>query len=700
MAKRKRRSKPTPKRDPTRPRDPSLQREASPKADPLPAAGVAHGGGAGGAIGARSWTAHAVKLLPLLLIAAGLAVYYNSFDGAFFFDDHWSIRDNPRIRRLWPLWEAMSWPVPSAIHGRPVAALSLAINYALGGLGARGYHAFNVAIHILAGLALFGIVRRTLIGTRFRDRFGPDAPWLAMAVALIWLVHPLQTESVDYIIQRTEGLMGFFFLLTLYCVVRGSASSRRRGWYAAAVISCALGMGSKEVMAAAPLTVLLYDRAFLSRSFREALRARAALYAGLAGSWLILAALLASGAHSESAGFGLSVTPWEYARTQAGVIVHYLRLSFWPSPLVVDYYDWPVARTAAAVVPAGALVIGLLAATLWVARRRPWLGFLGAWFFLSLAPTSSVLALVGEFAAERRMYVPLAAVVTLVVIAVHAALGRLFRHVRSPDVLRRTVEAALLLAVVVPLGYLTVRRNEDYRSEVGIWADIVAKRPNNARAQNNLGGSLEAQGLVKEAAAHYAEAVRAKPNFVWAHNNLGRALVKQGRIDEAVPHFIQALRLMPAFADAHANLGEALVKRGEVDEGIAHLSQAVRLRPDHAPTRTNLGDALASQQRLAEAITQYAEVVRQKPNSAEAHSRLGTTLHRQGRLDEAIAQYSEAVRLRPNDAWTHYNLGVARLQQGKMGEAAQHFETALRLDPKHPRAGRALEEARRRSTGS
>ncbi len=694
MAKRKRRSKATPKRDSTPPR------EASPKADPRPAAEVAHGGGAGGAIGARSWAAHAAKLLPLLLIAAGLAVYYNSFDGAFFFDDHWSIRDNPRIRRLWPLWEAMSWPVPSAIHGRPVAALSLAINYALGGLRVWGYHAFNVAIHILASLALFGIVRRTLTGPRFRDRLGPDAPWLALAVALIWVVHPLLTETVNYIIQRTEGLMGFFFLLTLYCVIRGATSSRRRGWYAAAVISCALGMGSKEVMAAAPLTVLLYDRAFLSRSFREALRARAALYAGLAGSWLLLAALVASGAHHESAGFGLSVTPWEYARTQAGVIVYYLRLSFWPSPLVVDYYDWPIARTAAAVVPPAALVLGLLAATLWTARRRPWLGFLGAWFFLSLAPTSSVLPLVREAAAERRMYVPLAAVVTLAVIAVHAGLGRLFRHVRSPDVLRRTVGAALLLATVVPLGYLTARRHEDYRSEVGIWTDIVAKRPNNTRAQNNLGGSLEAVGLIKEAAAHYAEAVRSNPRFMWAHNNLGRALVKQGRIDEAVPHFIQALRLMPAYADAHANLGQALVKRGEVDEGIAHLSEAVRLRPDHAPTRMDLGDALLSQQRLAEAITQYSEVARLRPNSAEAHTRLGTTLHRQGRLDEAIAHYAEAVRLRPNDAWTHYNLGVARLQQGKMEAAAQQFEAALRLDPKHPRAGRALEEARRRSTRS
>ncbi len=694
MAKRKRRSKPTPKREATLPGD------ARPEADRRPAPEIAPGGGTGGTIGARSWAAHAVKLLPVLLIAAGLAVYHNSFDGAFIFDDHASIRDNPRIRRLWPIWEAMSWPVPSAIHGRPVVALSLAINYALGRLNVWGYHAFNVTIHILASLVLFGIVRRTLIGPRFRDRFGPDAPWLAMAVALIWLVHPLQTETVNYIVQRSEGLMGLFLLLTLYCVIRGATSSRKRGWYAAAVVSCALGMGSKEVMVAAPLAVLLYDRAFLSRSFGEAFRARAALYAGLVGCWLVLAALIAFRAPSESAGLRLSVTPWEYARTEPGVIVHYLRLSFWPSPLVVDYYDWPIARTAAAVLPAGALVIGLLAATLWAARRRPWLGFLGIWFFLILGPTSSVLPLVGEFAAERRMYLPLAAVVTLVAIAVHAGLGRLSRHVRSAAVLRMTAGAALLLAIAVPLGYLTVRRHQDYRTEVGIWTDIVAKRPGNARAHTNLGYSLKAQGLVKEAAAHYAEAIRIKPTFMWAHNHLGILLANQGRIGEAVPHFSEAVRLSPRYANGHANLGNALVKLGEVDKGIEHLSQAVRLRPDDVPTRMNLGDALVSQQRLAEAITQYSEVARLKPNFAEAHSRLGRTLHRQGRLDEAIAHYSEALRLRPNDAWTHYNLGLVRLQQGKMEEAAQQFEVALRLDPKHPRAGRALEEARRRSTRS
>ena len=171
-----------------------------------------------------------------------------------------------------------------------------------------GYHVVNLAIHILGALVLYGVVRRTLLCASLRQRYGDEARWLALAVALIWVVHPLQTESVTYLIQRTESLMGLFFLLTLYCVIRGSTSSGRRGWYAAAVVCCALGMGSKEVMVVAPLTVLLYDRAFLSGSFREALRARAALYAGLFGCWLVLVGLVASTSHSLTAGFGLLVT--------------------------------------------------------------------------------------------------------------------------------------------------------------------------------------------------------------------------------------------------------------------------------------------------------------------------------------------------------------------------------------------------------
>ena len=228
-------------------------------------------------------------------------------------------------------------PPICSVSGRPVECLTLALNYALGGLNVWGYHAFNLTVHLVSALVLFGILRRTFEGEKLRDRFGAAAIWLAAAIALIWEVHPLQTESVTYIVQRSELLMGLFLLLTLYCTLRGSQSSRPRAWYLAAVVSCALGMGSKEVMVGAPLIVLLYDRVFLASSFRELWQRRIGLYIGLAATWLILAVLVARTLHPAT-GFGIEgLTSWDYLKTEAGVIVYYLRLCFWPHPLVIDY---------------------------------------------------------------------------------------------------------------------------------------------------------------------------------------------------------------------------------------------------------------------------------------------------------------------------------------------------------------------------
>ena len=179
------------------------------------------------------------------------------------------------------------------VGGRPVVSLTLAINYALGGMNVWGYHAVNLAIHILAAWTLFGVMRRTLLLPALQERFGSAATPLALAAALLWTIHPLQTESVTYVIQRTESLVGLFYLLTLYCVIRGAdvrPASDRPGTRAPSAASCLLGMATKEVMVTAPLIVLLYDRTFLAGSFREAWRRRCGLYLALAATWGVVAA--------------------------------------------------------------------------------------------------------------------------------------------------------------------------------------------------------------------------------------------------------------------------------------------------------------------------------------------------------------------------------------------------------------------------
>jgi Flp pilus assembly protein TadD len=564
--------------------------------------------------------------IPVLIIAVGVWAYHDSFQGPFIFDDVPSILDNPHIRHLWPLREAMSAPLDRTVTGRPVVCLTLALNYALGGLNVWGYHAFNLTVHLLAALVLFGILRRTFEGAKLRDRFGTAAVWLAAAIALIWEVHPLQTESVTYIVQRTESLMGLFLLLTLYCTLRGSRSSRARVWYLAAVVSCALGTGSKEVMVGAPLIVLLYDRVFLAASFRQLWQRRIGLYVGLAATWVILGVLVARTIHHHSmTGFGFqSLTPWAYLRTEAGVIVYYLRLCFWPRPLVIDYFDWPIASSLKDGLASGVVVVGLLGATVWAFRRQAWLGFLGAWFFLILGPTSSILPSAGEVAAERRMYLPLAAVVTMAVVGAFA-LGKGLWNKQQGVVLGCVAGGS----VVVLFTFLTIQRNQDYKSALTIWRDTVEKRPNNPRAHNNLGNALLRTGTIGEAIAHYEQALRLKPDYAEAHNALGFALAQTGRIEDAIAHFEQALRIKPDDANAHSNLGTALGQTGRMPEAMEHLEQALRL----------------------------------KPGSADAHYNLGVALEQAGRVQEAIGHYKQAVRIKPD--FTQAQNALARLQAGQ-----------------------------------
>jgi tetratricopeptide (TPR) repeat protein len=631
-------------------------------------------------LGATMW-----RLIPLLLVVAGLFAYHNSFEGAFLLDDQPRIVDNVQIRELWPPWKAM------AESSRPFLQVSLALNYAISGVDPWGYHALNVAIHILAGILLFGVVRRMLVSDKLEVRYRGTAQWLALAVSTVWLVHPLQTESITYIIQRAESLMGMLFLLTLYCGIRACSSPHPHRWSIGAITACVLGMGTKEVMVSAPLLMLLYDYVFVSGSLRRALRLRGWLYAGLAATWLVLAISLATSRAEEQMMLVAGIDPLRYAWTQCEVILHYLRLSLWPHPLVFDY-AWQTSGSLSSVLPSVAIVLALLAGTVVMLVRRIWWGFWGAWFFLILGPTSSIMP-IADVAVEHRMYLPLAAVVVVIIIGGHDLLGFIGRKIGAPANLRRGLEAGLVGAIVVTLGVATARRNDDYRSAIAMWSDTVAKRPDNPRAHNNLGVALTNQGKSDEAITHYAEAVRLKPDYVDARNNLGTGFMKQGRYDDAIAEYKEAVRVRPSFAEAHSNLGIALMRSGRNDEAAAEFSRALSLNPGSSRTHNDLGTILYRQGRMKEAAAQYSAAIRLQPGFAEAHHNLGLAVLEQGNTDAAIAHFTEAIRLKPDYAKARNNLGILFHQQGRIKEAVAQFAEAARLDPTFAEAKKNLEAA-------
>ena len=578
-----------------------------------------------------------------LILIAGLAAYANSFAGVFVFDDEPALVQNAHLQSVWPLTSSMSAPAGTTLSGRPVAALSFAIDRAVSDDGSpSAFHATNLAIHLAAALLVFGITRRTLLTPALSDRFGGAATTLAAIVALVFVVHPLQTGSVTYIVQRVESLMGLFFLGTLYCAIRALEGRDRHGsraapalWASASVIACALGMATKEVMATAPLIVILWDHVFA----RDRTTDRRPLYVGLAATWGILGILVAGGHRSSAVGFSFAEWPWwRYLMTQAEVVTHYLRLAIAPTPLVLDY-DWRVATSVAQVALPALFLCALVALTVWGLVRRAPAAFAGAWFFLILSPSSSVIPIVTEVAAEHRMYLPLAGIIALAVLALFSV-GR-----------RLPAWAGLLAAsaVVIVFARMTYERNADYADFDRIWSQTIAERPRNARARNNYASSLLMKGRYAEAEPHLRVAVAEKASFAEAEANLGVALSAQGRLDEAAGHLRRAIEIRPDYAPAHRNLGETYALQQRLAEAVSHYAKALDQSPDDVNLLNRMSwihatssDARARDGARALAFAERAVTLtrRQDPDSLDS---LAAALAELGEFDRAVATAREAV---------------------------------------------------------
>jgi tetratricopeptide (TPR) repeat protein len=612
-----------------------------------------------------------LRLAALIALATAVA-YFNSFAGVFVFDDATSIPDNPTIRQLWPPGPLLHPPIDAGrtVGGRPLLNISLALNYAAGGTSVWGYHATNLAIHLLAALTLFAIVRRTLKRTE-------RAEIVAFFAAMLWAVHPLQTEAVTYIVQRAESLMGLFYLLTLYAFIR-AAEDQSKTWAALSVGFCLLGMATKEVMVSAPVIVFFYDAIFVAGGFRAAWRRRRGYYASLAATWLLLGYLvLAAHGRGGSAGFGNGAAWSTYLLTQPSAVWQYLALAVWPNPLVFDYGTrW--ATSLLSVAPAFVAVIALVVAIVWALRRRPAFGFLGTWFCAILAPTSLIPG--GRMTmADHRMYLALAP------IAVLAALGLV--------ALPRRIAWCALTGIAGVFVTLTLDRNRDYHSELQLWTDTIAKRPDNVFARENLGGILFHLGRPREAIAQYEAALQLKPDYAEAQNNWGMVLASLGQTAEAIAHYKEAVRLKRDYAEPYNHWGIALSAAGKGTEAMAKLQEALRLKPDYPEAENNLGLAYASQGRWPEAITHYTAALRLGAEVPETENNLGLALAYSGRVPEALGHFQRSVQLDPDNALARNALGTALRSTGRSPAAVLQYEAALKLRPDFPEAAFNLANA-------
>lgn len=618
-------------------------------------------------------------LMAMALSLATLAAYSNSFSGPFNFDDIGAIAENATIRNLAELKQVFSPPTGGVtVSGRPLLNFTFAVNYAISGLNVWSYHAFNLMIHILAGLTLMGVVRRTLLRPSLRERFGKDAQILAFTIALLWILHPLASAAVSYIVQRAESLVSLFYLSTLYCFIRSldapdEKKRQCRLWRALSVAACLMGVLSKEVIVTAPVVILIYDRAFGAGRFGAAFRQKAGYYACLFGCWALLGLLMAgTGGRGNTAGFSTPVSVIDYIHSQCWAVIQYLRLAFWPSPLIFDYGQDAVFPLKA-VFLRGAILTALLGAAFYAFARNWAAGFCAVVYFIILAPTSSFIP-VADPIFEHRAYLATSAAITLIAMTAYAKAGR---NALIP-----------LLIVALSLGILTHHRNRAYRSELALWADTAKKRPGSSRALCHLGLALFDLNRVDETIEIYEKAQKIAELSPLSHLNLGSAYAEKGWLPRAIGHFKAALAAKPGFVEAEYNLGRALTACGRYEQAVTHLEAAAKGMADRASVETDLGAVLFNLGRIDEASEHFERALKIQPDYFEAEFDLGMIAFRRGRLQAARERFEAVLRIHPDH-------GGARANLNAVTERMKRGASSTRSNPRQKSLMQVKEKGRR-----
>ena len=557
----------------------------------------------------------------LALVVATMLAYIPALDAPFVLDDWVTIDASSR-------WESAAG-MPTA--GRPLVMATLAANYEVNRLlgvnqqpdpdgpnKAVGYRLFNVLLHLLTGALLFAVLRRAIRERPIPQDWREIADPLAGVVTALWLLHPIQSEVINYVVQRSEGLASLCYLAVLYASQRAwdATPSSRARWFALAVVACVLGMLSKEIVISAPLAVMLYDRAFRQPSWRALWRpanGRAFLYAALWTSCLATFALVALGTRGGSPDLNEGVSWYGYFYTQCWAIAHYLRLAVWPNALSIDY-GYRTIRGARGI-PGLVLLCAFGAATLiaWTRTERfGWFAFLGSMFFMLLAPSSSVVPVLLEVAAERRIYLALAVVLVLAVVGVEW-----IRRQVAARVPPRWLTAGAT-GIVVALAIATAARSHTYASPEALWRSAVKAVPENSRALGQLGQALFRLPTPKlaEAESAFVKALALDSACPGKCLEYGTLLSNEGRFTEAVPLLERHLAWDQRNVPAARLLALDLMKARDYNRAIPYLESVVQRVPKESHF-VMLGVAYLSAGRRDEAIATFRLMATFDVGSAE-----------------------------------------------------------------------------------
>jgi len=691
-------------------------------------------------------------ILPIY-IAIAFTIYHNSLHSPFIFDDIHTIKNNPSIHLSSISVEGIKKALFSG-RSRPFSRLSFALNFYFHKYDTFAYHVVNISIHIAASFFLFKFILNTLIvaccdGAKNRlesDRTSAlgkyDCVLIAFLTSSLWIVHPLHTESVTYIVQRMNSMATMFCFLSLWLFSKGrmlqlaeheapkemASTSFKKGllfllrikdisfrlyyyYYGLAFVFWVAGVGSKETAAILPIVIFQYEWLFFQDLSFKWFKSKIKLIVLIIGFLLVLAYIFLGSTpidklKSINDFSNNEFTYIERLLTQPRVIVHYLSLIFFPHPsrLNLDYnfklshsLTDPLSTTLAILFLGGIFFLSSI-----IAKRDKILFFSIFWFFCTLLIESSVIPLAIIF--EHRTYMPSAGIILLVVYIAY----RLNRLSKKNFI-------GVIMSVAILIGYWTYTRNIVWQDDFGLWQDCIKKSPYKARPYNNAGLSLINKDKPEEAIVWLKKAISLNPNYPKALNNMGVALLETEKPSQAIPFLLKSAEIDPLFSGPRYNLGNAYAKLGKLDQAIFHYSEAIKLKTNYVKAYNNLANAYNKTGLSYQAIEIYRKALEIDPTYAEAHSNLGTTLFNSGKFRSAIFHFRKALQINsrydeaqdklkiaqksityaikqidinlkkieglPRSSELHLRTGILLRKVENYEQAKKHLEKALTLNP-------------------
>ncbi len=525
----------------------------------------------------------------LILVVATFAVYWQALGHDFLinWDDRQYVLDNPVIRGLTP--EHLKAAFTSFYIGNyaPLHLISYMLDYEIWGLRASGFIFTNILLHTMNGLLFYMLLRRV----------AGEKMWTFPA-ALIFLLHPVQVESVAWVSQRKNLLAMLFFLIGfhLYVLYRERAGRQGTTLYLLSLAAFVLAILAKSVVVVMPMVLLLYDLTFTGRRDLKGLLLDKIPFAVIAAIFSLVAVESQSWQYLGGKSGWHGGTPYATFLTMLPVLVTYLRQVIWPADLSA-FYDVPV-KTAidldvalAIFINAVLIVLGVL-----IYRRRRDVFFWYALFFVGLIPVSQIVPIV-TLMNDRYLYFPMLGGAAFLCAVIHEGMEK----VKIGDIRKGLAVSALMLVVAWLYAAAGFQRVGVWQNSATLWGDAVQKAPGIALTHDCYGEGLLQQGKIDDAIRELRTAISLEPDIMAGNlsrsgryalantrNNLGTAYGMRGMTDAAIEQFSLAVRLNPGLAKAYFNLGNALMHKGLVDRALDCFETAVRLEPGNPAFAANL----------------------------------------------------------------------------------------------------------------